>query len=170
MMRHSTQHSQTLPQGNVLCSFVRSHKQKQNPRALNMASLHTSLWKVISWVLPVPAVIMQPSSLVNMTSANCTALTLPAQPSSNLIVGYNFTLLASSQHFLVLDEKCSRQITFCSLCRESPAHTYLNYCLLKLLWYSFSLGSMNHTGNSKYAHTSYASCVLSLRGCGLDKF
>lgn len=51
MMRHSTWHSQTLPQGNVLCSFVRSHTQKQNPRALSMASLHTSPWKVISWVL-----------------------------------------------------------------------------------------------------------------------
>lgn len=124
-MRPSTQHSQILPQGNVLCSFVRSHKQKQkqNPRVLSMASLHTSPWKVISWVLPVPAVIMQFSSLVNTTSANCIALTLPAQPSSNLIVGYKFTLLASLQNFLILNEKWSCQITFCSLCREPPAHT-----------------------------------------------
>lgn len=135
-----------------------------------MASLHTSPWKVISWVLPVPAVIMQFSSLVNMTSANCTALIIPAQPSSNLIVGYNFTLLARLQHFLVLDEKCSHQITCCSLCREPPAHTYLNYCLLKFLWYSFFLGSMNHTRNSNYTHSSNPSCVLSLRNCGLDKF
>lgn len=170
MMRHSTQHSQTLPQGTVLCSFVRSHKQKQNPHELSVASLHTSPWKVISWVLPVPAVIMQFSSLVNMTSANCTALTLPPQPSSNLVVGYNFTLLASLQHFLVLDEKQSHQITFCSLCRESPAHAYLNYCLLKSFWYQFSLGSMNHTRNSKYTHTSNPSCILSLRDCGLNKF
>lgn len=169
-MRPSTQHSQILTQGNVLCSFVRSHKQKQNPRVLSMASLHTSPWTVISWALSVPAVIMQFSSLVNTTSANCIALTVPAQPSSNLIVGYKFTLLASLQNFLILDEKWSCQITFCSLCREPPAHTYLNYCLLKLLWYSFSLGIMNHTRNSEYAHTSYPSCVLSLRDCSLAKF
>lgn len=154
-MRHSTQHSQTLPQGNVLCSFVRSHKQKQNPRALSMASLHTSPWKVISWVVSIPAAIMQFYSLVNMTSANCTALTLPAQPSSNLIVGYNFTLLASLLHFLVLNEKCSCQITFCSLCREPPAHAHLNYCLLKLHRHSLSLGSMNHTGNTSVTPAAF---------------
>lgn len=166
MMRHSTQHSQTLPQGNVLCSFVRSHKQKQNPRALSMASLHTSPWKVISWVLPVPAVIMQFSSLVNMTSANCTTLTLLAQPSSNLIVGYNFTLLASLQHFLLLDEKCSRQITFCSLCREPPAHAYLNYRLLKLFRYSFSSGRMNHEPHREFkihSHQLHQLCSQSKR-------
>lgn len=135
-----------------------------------MASLHTSPWKVISWVLPVPAVIMQFSGLVNMTSANCTTLILPAQPSPNLIAGYDSTLMTILKFFLVLDEKRSCQIAFCSLCRESPAHTYLNYCFLKLLWYSFSLGSTNHSGNSKHPHTSSPSCVLSLRDYDLKTF
>lgn len=37
-----TQHPQTLLQGNVLCSFMRSHNQKQSSCALSMAFLHTS--------------------------------------------------------------------------------------------------------------------------------
>lgn len=52
---------------------------------------------------------------------------------------------------------------------ENPQHT-LNYCLLELLWYSFALGSMNHSGNSKHPHTSSPSCVLSLRDHGLKTF
>lgn len=105
-----------------------------------------------------------------MLSANCTTLTLPARP-SNVIIGFNFTLLASVQHFLILDERWSCQITFCSLHSvqqsKAPAQAYLNYCLLKLLWYSFSLGSTNHTGNSKYTHTSY---TCSQRPCSLNWF
>lgn len=121
-MTYGIQHSQTLPHSNALSSFFRSHKRKQNPRALSVACLHTFPWKVISQALQVPAVITQFFGLVNTTSANCTTLTLPAQPSSNLIVGYNFTLLASIQHFLILDEKCSCQMTLCSLpCTQDPS-------------------------------------------------